>query len=134
MWRLLLPGSLSGGTQRLVAIARAIVDDPEIIVFDEPTVGLDPPTARRLCEAAIGLRDLSNVTSMFVTHRLADVQLYLLIVAVRSDDGRIEVREENNLLCLIDTKSVLMKGGKVVFDGTDIQVMGGGKRLPAGLR
>jgi phospholipid/cholesterol/gamma-HCH transport system ATP-binding protein len=118
----LLPGSLSGGTQRLVAIARAIVDDPEIILFDEPTVGLDPPTARRLCEAAVRLRDLSNVTSMFVTHRLADVRYLASHYAVRGDDGRIELREENNALCLINAKFIMIQGGKVVFDGTDEQL------------
>jgi phospholipid/cholesterol/gamma-HCH transport system ATP-binding protein len=118
----LLPGSLSGGTQRLVAIARAIVDDPEIILFDEPTVGLDPPTARRLCEAAVKLRDLSNVTSMFVTHRLADVRYLASHYAVRGDGGRIEVREENNALCLVNAKFIMIQGGKVVFDGTDEQL------------
>jgi phospholipid/cholesterol/gamma-HCH transport system ATP-binding protein len=69
----LLPEALSGGTRRMVAIARAIVDQPEIICFDEPTVGLDPPTSRKLCEAAIRLRDLDQTTSLFVTHRLARI-------------------------------------------------------------
>jgi phospholipid/cholesterol/gamma-HCH transport system ATP-binding protein len=118
----LLPGALSGGTQRLVAIARAIVDHPEIILFDEPTVGLDPPTARKLCEAAIRLRDLGDVTSLFVTHRLADVRYLASHHAVRGQEHHIGVREENDELCLINTKFIVLKGGQIVFDGTDEQL------------
>jgi phospholipid/cholesterol/gamma-HCH transport system ATP-binding protein len=118
-----LPGALSGGTQRLVAIARAIVDDPEIILFDEPTVGLDPPTARKVCEATVRLRDLRNVTSMFVTHRLADVRYLASHYAVERE-GRIEIREENEERCLINTKFIMLADGKIVFDGTDEQLWG----------
>ncbi|HZS05378.1 MAG TPA: ATP-binding cassette domain-containing protein [Blastocatellia bacterium] len=118
----LLPESLSGGTRRLVAIARAIVDQPEIILFDEPTVGLDPPTARKLCDAAVRLRDLENVTSMFVTHRIADVQYLASHYAVKGGNNRIEIREENDRLCLINTKFIMLNNGKVVFDGTDEQL------------
>lgn len=114
-----LPESLSGGARRLVAIARAIVDYPEIILFDEPTVGLDPPTSRKLCEAAIRLRDLDDVTAMFVTHRLADVRYLSSHYAVRSTDDEVEVRQENSTLCLINTKFIVLNNGKVVFDGTD---------------
>ncbi len=118
----LLPDALSGGTKRLVAIARAIVDQPEIILFDEPTVGLDPPTARKLCEAAIRLRDLEAVTSMFVTHRLADIRYLASHYAVKTDDHQVQLRDENDALCLINTKLVMLNHGKVVFDGTDEQL------------
>lgn len=115
----LLPESLSGGTRRLVAIARAIVDYPEIILFDEPTVGLDPPTSRKLCEAAIRLRDLDNVTALFVTHRLADVRYLASHYAVRGRDRQVELRDENDQLCLINTKFIVINHGRIVFDGTD---------------
>ncbi|QQS45301.1 MAG: ATP-binding cassette domain-containing protein [Acidobacteriota bacterium] len=115
----LLPGSLSGGTQRLVAIARAIVDHPEIILFDEPTVGLDPPTSRMLCEAAVKLRDLEETTSLFVTHRLSDVRYLASHYATRDSDHNILIHEENNDLCLINTNFVMINEGKVVFQGTD---------------
>jgi phospholipid/cholesterol/gamma-HCH transport system ATP-binding protein len=110
---------LSGGLQRMAAIARAIVDRPEIIFFDEPTVGLDPPTARRLCDAAIRLRDLENVSTMFVTHKLADVRYLASHYAVKNTESKVEVHEENNELCLINTKFIVLNGGKIVFDGTD---------------
>jgi phospholipid/cholesterol/gamma-HCH transport system ATP-binding protein len=115
----LLPEALSGGTRRLVAIARAIVDQPEIIFFDEPTVGLDPPTSRKLCDAAIRLRDLENVSSMFVTHKLADVRYLASHYAVNNAEHQVELREENNELCLVNTRFIVLHEGRIVFDGTD---------------
>ena len=116
------PDALSGGTRRLVAIARAMVDDPEIILFDEPTVGLDPATARRLCEAAVRLRDLENVTSMFVTHRLADVRYLASHYALPQADGEAELQAEGDRLCITNTKFLMLNEGKVIFDGTDEQL------------
>jgi phospholipid/cholesterol/gamma-HCH transport system ATP-binding protein len=116
------PDALSGGTRRLVAIARAMVDNPEIILFDEPTVGLDPPTAHRLCEAAVRLRDLEGVTSMFVTHRLADVRYLASHYAAAKANGEAELLEENERLCITNTKFLMLNDGKIVFDGTDEQL------------
>ncbi len=115
----LLPDALSGGTRRMVAICRAIVDQPEIILFDEPTVGLDPPTAHKLCEAAIRLRDLDEVTSMFVTHKLADVRYLSSNYAVKTAADGAALRPENETLCLINTKFLVLHDGKAVFDDTD---------------
>jgi len=65
-----MPAELSGGMRRRVGIARALVGDPKIVMFDEPTAGLDPPTARTICELAMKLRDLEDVSSIFVTHEM----------------------------------------------------------------
>ena len=117
-----LPAALSGGTRRMVAIARAIVDQPEIIFFDEPTVGLDPPTTHKLCDAAIRLRDLEQTTSLFVTHKLADVRYLASNYAVKTPDNRIEIRAEANALCLLNTKFLMLYQGHIAFDGTDEQL------------
>src|SRR5678815_312222 len=98
-----LPGDLSGGTQRRVAIARAVVDQPQIILYDEPTVGLDPQTAHKLCEAAIRLRDIEGVTSLFVTHRIDDLRFLASKYMLPSSEGRLEMHDKTDRLCLINT-------------------------------
>src|SRR5881392_3886642 len=65
-----MPVELSGGMRRRVGVARALVGNPSIVLFDEPTAGLDPPTARTICELAIKLRDLEGVSTIFVTHEM----------------------------------------------------------------
>lgn len=103
----------------MTAIARAIVDQPEIIFFDEPTVRLDLPTARKLCDAAIRLRDQENVASMFVTHKLADVLYLASHFAVKNAAQQIEIHQENDELCLLNTKFLILNEGRIVFDGPD---------------
>src|SRR5437867_749039 len=66
------PSELSGGMKRRVALARALIGEPEIMLYDEPTAGLDPVTCRRINELIIALRGLKNVTGVFVTHRMRD--------------------------------------------------------------
>ena len=117
-----LPDELSGGMRRRAAIARTIVDKPEIILFDEPTAELDPPTARSICELAIRLRDLEGVTSMFVTHKLDDARFLSSKYVEVTPDGQQRLRSEDGRLCLINTRFIVLDGGKVIFDGTDEQL------------
>ncbi|MGH9486924.1 MAG: ABC transporter ATP-binding protein [Terriglobales bacterium] len=67
-----IPAELSGGMQRRVSIARALATEPEIMLYDSPTGGLDPVTATTIMEQIIQLRDLHRVTALLVTHRLQD--------------------------------------------------------------
>src|SRR5687768_2213983 len=67
-----MPSELSGGQRRRVAIARAMAARPRLILFDDPTSGLDPLTARTVVSEIIKLRDLEHVTSIVVTHQLPD--------------------------------------------------------------
>jgi phospholipid/cholesterol/gamma-HCH transport system ATP-binding protein len=114
-----MPIELSGGMRRRVGIARALVGGPKIVMFDEPTAGLDPPTARTICELAIKLRDLEDVSSIFVTHEMNNVQYLTSEYAVVSDEGEINFEEEGQRLCLVNTKVIMLRGGKIIFEGTD---------------
>jgi phospholipid/cholesterol/gamma-HCH transport system ATP-binding protein len=68
----LLPSELSGGMRRRVSIARALVSEPEIVLYDSPTAGLDPVTSQTIITLILRLRDSYGVTSLLATHRLQD--------------------------------------------------------------
>ena len=114
-----MPSELSGGMRRRVGIARALVGGPKIVMFDEPTAGLDPPTARTICELAIKLRDLEDVSSIFVTHEMNNVKYLTSEYAVVNDEGEINFEQEGQRLCLTNTKVLMLRGGKIIFEGTD---------------
>jgi len=114
-----MPSELSGGMRRRVGIARALVGDPKIVMFDEPTAGLDPPTARTICELAMKLRDLEDVSSIFVTHEMNNLQYLCSEYAVVNEAGEVVFEKEGEKLCLINSKVIMMRDGQIIFSGTD---------------
>jgi phospholipid/cholesterol/gamma-HCH transport system ATP-binding protein len=68
----MLPSELSGGMRRRVAIARAIITQPEVLLYDSPTGGLDPVTSNTIIELIVKQRDVYKTSSLLVTHRLQD--------------------------------------------------------------
>ncbi|HEV8129656.1 MAG TPA: ATP-binding cassette domain-containing protein [Acidobacteriota bacterium] len=114
-----MPAELSGGMRRRVAIARALVGNPKIMLYDEPTAGLDPITMRTICELMIKLRDLEGVSSIFVTHDLKAAFTLASKFAVVRPGGEVEFLGEDGKLCLINTRFAMVRDGKILFEGTD---------------
>src|SRR5947209_1685727 len=67
-----LPSELSGGMKRRVSIARALINQPPIVLYDSPTAGLDPVTSQTIITLILRLRDVYGVTALLATHRLQD--------------------------------------------------------------
>lgn len=115
-----MPSALSGGLRRVVAIARAMVGDPRILLFDEPTAGLDPPSARNLCELAAKYRDIQNVASIFVTHRMDDVQFLSSVLYLKDSSNRIIARRRDQAdeFALVNTRFIILRDHRSIFNGT----------------
>jgi phospholipid/cholesterol/gamma-HCH transport system ATP-binding protein len=118
-----MPSELSGGMQKRVGIARALVGDPEIVLFDEPTAGLDPPTARTICDLVVELRDLEDVACVFVTHEMDNVRNLTTEYAVVGERGEVGFEEEGERLCLSNTKILMLRDGRVIFGGPNEELM-----------
>lgn len=110
-----LPSQLSGGMRRRVAIARAILTQPRLLLYDSPTGGLDPITATTIIELVIKQRDVHESTALLVTHRLQDAYT-LATHAFNHSTGQVE-RIPNNGLAP-GTTFLVLKDGRVAFDGT----------------
>jgi len=111
----LFPSELSGGMRRRVAIARAIITQPEILLYDSPTGGLDPVTSTTIVELIVKQRDVYKTSSLMVTHRLQDA----FIMATHFFD-----RQVNRILplpkgahCEVPLAFLILRDGKVIFDG-----------------
>jgi phospholipid/cholesterol/gamma-HCH transport system ATP-binding protein len=114
-----LPNELSGGMQKRVSIARALVGNPRVVLFDEPTVALDPPTAATISELIIRLRDLENIASILVTHEMDTVKYITTAYATITEEGEVTVKEEEDKFCLSNTKILMLREGRVIFSGTN---------------
>jgi phospholipid/cholesterol/gamma-HCH transport system ATP-binding protein len=110
-----MPSALSGGQRRRVAIARAMASKPKILLYDEPTTGLDPITATTVDDEIIKLRDLENVSSLLVTHQLRDAFYVATHRAVR-DNGTIRIVPADDQK-ESEAEFLMLRDGLLVFEG-----------------
>jgi phospholipid/cholesterol/gamma-HCH transport system ATP-binding protein len=111
----MFPSELSGGMRRRVAIARAIITQPEVLLYDSPTGGLDPVTSTTIIELIVKQRDVYKTSSLLVTHRLQDA----FIMATHYFD-----RKENKMKPLppgergeVPMSFLILRDANVIFDG-----------------
>lgn len=109
------PSELSGGMRRRVSIARALITKPDLILYDSPTGGLDPITSTTIVELVVKQRDVSQTTSLLITHRLQDA-FTLAMNKYNPESGHMERIPNNGIEP--STKFLVLNDGKIVFDGS----------------
>ena len=109
------PSELSGGMRRRVAIARAIINEPEVLLYDSPTGGLDPVTSNTIVELIVKQRDVYKTSALMATHRLQDA----FTMATHQFD-----KATNQMVVLpkgqrgdVPMSFLILRDGKVIFDG-----------------
>jgi phospholipid/cholesterol/gamma-HCH transport system ATP-binding protein len=116
-----MPTQLSGGQRRRVAIARAMASKPSLLLFDDPTTGLDPIVATSVDDEIIKLRDLERVTSVFVTHQIRDA-FYIATHTARMDGTEVRI-EEADAAKAAEVLFMVLHEGRIHFEGTAAELL-----------
>ena len=111
----MFPSELSGGMRRRVAIARAIITHPEVLLYDSPTGGLDPVTSNTIVELIMKQRDVYKTSALLVTHRLQDA--FTMATHQFDKDTNQMISLPKGQLCDVSMSFLILREGKVIFDG-----------------
>src|ERR1700722_964029 len=111
----LFPSELSGGMRRRVAIARAIITRPELLLYDSPTGGLDPVTSNTIIELIVKQRDVNKTSALLATHRLQDA--FTMATHQFDKDANRMVALLPGQHCDVPMSFLILREGKVIFDG-----------------
>ena len=117
----LAPSELSGGMRRRVAIARAIITQPEVLLYDSPTGGLDPVTSNTIIELVVKQRDVYKTSSLLVTHRLQDAFTMASHYFDRAQNKMVPLAEGQARD--LHLKFLMLRDGKIIFEGTATELL-----------
>ena len=111
-----VPEELSGGMRRRLEIARALIGWPRIMLFDEPTMSLDPLAALKVLDLVIRARDINRISSLYVTKKIREIP-YLANYRAEIINGEIRIVEApaSNLPA---TRVIVLEDGKIAFVGS----------------
>src|SRR5579864_5682743 len=112
----MLPSELSGGMRRRVGIARAIITQPEVLLYDSPTGGLDPITSTTIIELIMKQRDVFKTSALMVTHRLQDG---FTLATHYFDPATKHMKPSDGMPSQdVRTSFMILREGKAVFEGS----------------
>jgi len=116
----LFPAELSGGMRRRVAIARAMISNPEVLLYDSPTAGLDPVTSTTIVELLVKQRDVYKSSALLVTHRLQDA--FTMATHYFNPQQNKMVPVPHGWTWDSKTTFLVLKDGKKLFEGDATEI------------